>query len=198
MYQSPWVERSSSWPPFSAGTCPSSIFSTRKLMSLCLATIHCSLRVNTELEMGWGCHCSVRGPLGPATALGLVIARKTLFGKQFLQDEGRVDPFHSLTFSFKTVFPQTLTCAHSVFPSVQILRGMHHPNLGTSRLLHLSLPLHLLDLCLKLQLQPQGGSEMLQRALGMLSALMEPVNWPGVCSFFPIYFNDFLKLVRCP
>lgn len=146
----------------------------------------------------WDGAVTAVGPLGPATALGLVIARKTLFGKQFLQDEGRVDPFHSLTFSFKTVFPQTLTCAHSFFPSVQILRGMHHPNLGTSRLLHLSLPLHLLDLCLKLQLQPQGGSEMLQRALGMLSALMEPVNWPGVCSFFPIYFNDFLKLVRCP
>jgi hypothetical protein len=34
---------------------PSSIFSTWKLMSLGPATIHCSLAVNTELEMGWGC-----------------------------------------------------------------------------------------------------------------------------------------------
>lgn len=39
---------------------------------------------------------------------------------------------------------------------------------------------------------------MLPRALDMLSALMEPVDPPGIRSFFPIHPNDFLKLARCP
>lgn len=39
---------------------------------------------------------------------------------------------------------------------------------------------------------------MLPKALAMLSALMEPVNPPGICSFYPVHPNDFLKLVRCP
>lgn len=39
---------------------------------------------------------------------------------------------------------------------------------------------------------------MLLRALAMLSARIGFVNLPGVCSFFLIDPNDFLKLVRCP
>lgn len=70
---------------------------------------------------------------------------------------------------------------------------------GPCRLLHLSPPRHLLDLCLKLRLQPPEGSEFLRRALAILSALMElVVNGPGVWCFFPLYLNDFLRLVRCP
>lgn len=154
MLQAFWVGSSSSWPPFSAETCPSSISSTCKLMSLSLATAHCSLGVNTELETGWGCHCAERGgSLGPAAALGLGLGRKAQFGKQTLQDE-RVNSFHSLTFSFKTVSPQTPTCTRSIFPSVQILKECipPPPPPGTCRLLRLSFPLYVLDLCLKLQL----------------------------------------------
>lgn len=84
MQQASWVGRSSSWPPFSAGTCPSSMFSTRKLMSLGLAALHRSLGVTTEQEMGWGC---VKG-VPRTSCCSRSSDGKIPFGKQVLQDEG--------------------------------------------------------------------------------------------------------------
>ena len=111
-------------------------------------------------------------------------------GKQVLQDGGLN---LSMTASFKTVFPQKQHLCPICFSfGSDSRRNPFPPPFGTCKLLRLSLPLHLLDLCLKLQLQPQGGSEMLLRALAMLSAPMELVNRPEVpsSSYIPVTFSS--------